>query len=137
MASASVAIRRILETIALAVIVGGVLYLVREQVQFPLQLLTRAPSFLLNGFCAQQWLFAAIAIRIARGPATWIEDVAGEPPVSETVVTYPRGGAGMKGSRPATDVHLISGANFRERTGPPPLQPAWICVDRHTPVGAL
>ena len=66
MASASDAIRRTLETIALAIIVGGLLFFIRENVQFPLQFLTRASSFLLIRFCAQQWLFAAVVLMIAR-----------------------------------------------------------------------
>ena len=67
MADVSVKIRKILEAIALSVIVCGLLFFLREplQVQFPLQLLSRGPDLLLQRYFAQQWMIAALVMVVA------------------------------------------------------------------------
>jgi hypothetical protein len=64
MADVAVKIRKILEAIALAAIVCGILFFLREplQVQFPLQLLSRGPDLLLQRYFAQQWMIAALVM---------------------------------------------------------------------------
>ena len=67
MADFSVKIRKILEAIALSVIVFGIVFFLREplQVQFPLQLLSRGPDLLLQRYFAQQWMIAALVMVVA------------------------------------------------------------------------
>ena len=67
MADVFVKIRKILEAIALSVIVFGILFFLREplQVQFPLQLLSRGPDMLLQRYFAQQWMIAALVMVVA------------------------------------------------------------------------
>lgn len=64
MASVSIRIRRMLETIGLVVILCGVLFFIREtlQLQFPLQILSRGPDLLMQRFFAQHWILAVMVL---------------------------------------------------------------------------
>jgi hypothetical protein len=114
MASVATTIRKMLEAIALAVIVSVVLFFLREpmHVQFPLQVLARGPDLLLQRVFAQQWFLAAFVLRVG----AWLARVAPDEPIA--AVAAQSSGDWLQPVRPNFPIEPVPGGFDKASRGP-------------------